>query len=104
MVNAMRLLLTANVNYFMHETHDLFTGSIRKSLCKSYRSQESEPMNHPGRLNHLLTALLRRDCATVRTNKPFLVYFRGMNLDECVAPMPGFPCLTGLYEIENSAK
>ena len=24
------------------------------------------------------------------------VYFRGMNLEECVAPMPGFPCLTGL--------
>ena len=31
-------------------------------------------------------------------------YFSGMNLDECVAPMPGFPCLTGLYEIENSAR
>ena len=24
------------------------------------------------------------------------VYFSGMNLDECVAPMPGLPCFTGL--------
>ena len=24
------------------------------------------------------------------------VYFNGINLDEWVAPMPGFPCLTGL--------
>lgn len=23
-------------------------------------------------------------------------YFRGMNREECVAPMPGLPCLTGL--------
>jgi hypothetical protein len=31
-------------------------------------------------------------------------YFNGMNLDECVAPIPGLPCLTGLYEIENSPR
>ena len=31
-------------------------------------------------------------------------HLRGMNLDEWVAPIPGLPCLTGLYEIENSAR
>jgi hypothetical protein len=36
---------------------------------------------------------------------------RGLDLDleasqyaQCVAPIPGRPCLTGLYEMENSAK
>ena len=29
-------------------------------------------------------------------------YFSGMKREECVAPMPGRPCFTGLYEIEYS--
>lgn len=33
-----------------------------------------------------------------------LFYFRGMKRDECVAPIPGRPCLTGLYEMENSPR
>lgn len=32
------------------------------------------------------------------------VYFSGINLEECVAPIPGLPCLTGLYVIENSPR
>ena len=31
-------------------------------------------------------------------------HFRGMNREEWVAPIPGLPCLTGLYEMENSAR
>lgn len=31
-------------------------------------------------------------------------YFRGMNLEEWVAPMPGRPCFTGLYVMENSPR
>lgn len=32
------------------------------------------------------------------------VYLSGMNRDEWVAPIPGRPCFTGLYDMENSAK
>ena len=32
------------------------------------------------------------------------VYFRGMNRDEWVAPIPGRPCLTGLYVMLNSPR
>jgi hypothetical protein len=32
------------------------------------------------------------------------VYLSGIKRDECVAPIPGRPCLTGLYVIENSPK
>ena len=42
------------------------------------------------------------------TQKPEMAevffYLRGMNLDEWVAPIPGRPCLTGLYVMENSPK
>ena len=47
-----------------------------------------------------LVAALRLDELIYKRN----IYFNGMNLEECVAPMPGFPCLTGLYEMENSAR
>jgi len=32
------------------------------------------------------------------------IYLRGTNLEEAVAPIPGLPCLMGLYVIEYSAK
>jgi hypothetical protein len=32
------------------------------------------------------------------------IYLSGMNREEWVAPIPGLPCFTGLYEMENSAK
>jgi hypothetical protein len=31
------------------------------------------------------------------------VYFRAVKRELCVAPMPGLPCFTGLYQMENSA-
>ena len=31
-------------------------------------------------------------------------YFRGMKRDEWVAPIPGRPWVTGLYEMENSPR
>lgn len=33
-----------------------------------------------------------------------IIYLSGMNREEWVAPIPGLPCFTGLYEMENSAK
>lgn len=33
-----------------------------------------------------------------------LLYLSGMNLDDVVDPIPALPCLTGLYEIENSPR
>ena len=38
------------------------------------------------------------------SKKSEIIHLRGINLEELVAPTPGLPCLTGLYEIENSAK
>ena len=32
------------------------------------------------------------------------IYFNGMKREEWVAPIPGRPCLTGLYVMENSPK
>jgi hypothetical protein len=29
-------------------------------------------------------------------------HFSGMKREECVAPIPGRPCFTGLYEMEYS--
>ena len=46
----------------------------------------------------------------LQTNNSFIFYckcvhyFRGMKRDECVAPIPGRPCLTGLYVMENSPR
>lgn len=36
--------------------------------------------------------------------QPHGSHFRGMKREELVEPIPGRPCLTGLYEIENSAR
>lgn len=32
------------------------------------------------------------------------IYLSGINREECVAPIPGLPCLTGLYVTENSPR
>ena len=39
-----------------------------------------------------------------KCSKKPLLYLSGMNLDDVVDPIPALPCLTGLYEIENSPR
>jgi len=43
-------------------------------------------------------------CYMIIINNINKIYLSGIKRDECVAPIPGRPCLTGLYVIENSPK
>lgn len=51
-------------------------------------------------LTYSLSSIARslREQHHFRTQNPILIYFKGMKREECVAPIPGLPCLTGLLE------
>jgi hypothetical protein len=54
----------------------------------------------PAQANPVYLSGMNRDA--VRRERPYEVYDE--HDSQCVAPIPGRPCLTGLYEHENSAR
>lgn len=55
---------------------------------------------------HLSSFSLSLSLLIIKSRKEVfsLLYLSGMNLDDVVDPIPALPCLTGLYEIENSPR
>ena len=51
------------------------------------------------RINNYLYVFFERKCVKIEVR---VDYFKGMYIELRDAPMPGFPCRTGVFVIENS--
>ena len=85
-----KLQLDEQFNYMYTTVHKKYKRSVQKI-----------PLSKDNPYDKIIRG---RNWLITDTKHSLLLYFSGMKREELLPPIPGRPCLTGLYVIENSPK
>ena len=89
-----------NPTVFLRRKELWLSSSFRKGERAKYEQKKEQSADQW----EVVFVLEKRKAAKIKRGRSEGPYLSGMKREECVAPIPGRPCLTGLYVRENSPK